>query len=428
MTYELKRRDFLKLAAAPAALGLLNLAGCNGGSGGPALPAGTDVHAIVDEILKASKVPALSGALINSGTIKTATLGIREIGKNDKVTDRDLFTIGSIQKSVTGTLAGRLVEKGRIRYDTTIVELFPEFASIMNAQYRTVTLEQLLNHRAGLIPHQSDDDRAIIGGYPYSGTLREQRVKYARNVLKLAPSGALGDFLYSNAGFIIAGAMMERATNTDYFTLLQREVFAPLGSRVYQGSPRDNGPNQPRGHVEIATAPFAQGFTLDGLDHLFEPTGDECISTPEFARYAQMHLRGLLGQKTIVSAATMTKLHTPIPVPIPSLPDFRIGYSFGWAERTYKGVRTIMHDGSDGTFFSQLIIQPTRNLASYAVTNIGPGVNGESDQWFSYKAVTDVATRLLDLPNFIWDEAFNGATPSNSKYGKNSRKSLFRLR
>ena len=66
-------------------------------------------------------------------------------GDPTPMTTNDVFHIGSCTKSMTATLAAMLIDEGKLRWDTTIADIFPELKGRMDKQYETVTVEQLLH-------------------------------------------------------------------------------------------------------------------------------------------------------------------------------------------------------------------------------------------------------------------------------------------
>src|SRR5204862_253058 len=99
-------------------------------------------------------------------------------------------------KAMTATLAAMLVAERKLRWDQTLGELFPERAAKMDAGYRSVTLEMLLTHRAGM-PHDSHDYGAK------NDAVSVQRLKYLDATINEPPASEPGKFVYSNAGYII---------------------------------------------------------------------------------------------------------------------------------------------------------------------------------------------------------------------------------
>ena len=115
----------------------------------PQLNSPNDIAAICKE----HKVPALAVVVTKDGQIcDRAAAGVRKWGDPTPITTNDVFHIGSCTKSMTATLAAMFIEQGKLRWDTTIAEMFPELKGKMDKRYETVTVEQLLHHRGG-VPH-----------------------------------------------------------------------------------------------------------------------------------------------------------------------------------------------------------------------------------------------------------------------------------
>ena len=120
-----------------------------------ALRADSPTNSAADQPLEAIRkkydLPALALIVVKDGKIcERDAVGLRKIGETTPVTTNDIFHIGSCTKPMTATLAGILIEDGKLRWNTTIAEVFPELKGKMDKQYETVTLEQLLQHRGGV--------------------------------------------------------------------------------------------------------------------------------------------------------------------------------------------------------------------------------------------------------------------------------------
>lgn len=83
----------------------------------------------------------------------------------------DVWLIGSDGKPMTATLIAKLVDRGKLSWTTQLSEMLPMLAKDMRAEYRTVTLLELLSHRAGL-PHDVSDMPSSIPSSPTSGLHR----------------------------------------------------------------------------------------------------------------------------------------------------------------------------------------------------------------------------------------------------------------
>src|SRR5262249_44376275 len=111
----------------------------------PAPAAGPDGARNLNETLEAIrrkfKLPALVAAVIQKGKIAgLGAVGVRRAGHAERVTLEDRFHIGSCTKSMTATLCAILIEQGKLRWDTTIAESFPDLADKIRPEYRSVTL------------------------------------------------------------------------------------------------------------------------------------------------------------------------------------------------------------------------------------------------------------------------------------------------
>ncbi len=154
-------------------------------------------------------------------------MGIRKWGDPTPVTTNDVFHIGSCTKSMTATLTAILIDEGKLRWDTTIAGVFPELKGRMAKQYEAVTVEQLLHHRGGAPgePPAAAWKRA----WEEHGTPTQQRREFIEAVLSQPPETAPGTkMIYSNQGYAIVGAMLEKITGTNFEALMAEKLFKPL--------------------------------------------------------------------------------------------------------------------------------------------------------------------------------------------------------
>ena len=107
-------------------------------------------------------LPAIAAAVVKEGkTISAGAVGTRRVGSNMPVTLNDRFHLGSDTKAMTALLASMMVEEGKLRWNSTVAEVFPELAEKMDLRLRSVTLEQLLSHTSGI----PSDNETIFNAY-----------------------------------------------------------------------------------------------------------------------------------------------------------------------------------------------------------------------------------------------------------------------
>ena len=111
----------------------------------------------------------MAAAVVSNGAIALGVAGVRTRGKPDKIAADDRFHIGSDTKAMTGMLCGILVDEGKLKWDQTLGNTFPELKKSMNPQYQAVTLEQLLTHRGGA-PGELEKDDLWGKLWQYKGT------------------------------------------------------------------------------------------------------------------------------------------------------------------------------------------------------------------------------------------------------------------
>jgi CubicO group peptidase (beta-lactamase class C family) len=117
---------------------------------GPAHAAGS-LNETLRPYLRRYGLPALAAATVERGRVLAAgAVGTRRAGAAIPVGVGDRFHIGSDTKAMTALVAAMLVEEGKLRWASTVGEVFPELAATMDAGLRGVTLEQLLSHTSGL--------------------------------------------------------------------------------------------------------------------------------------------------------------------------------------------------------------------------------------------------------------------------------------
>jgi CubicO group peptidase (beta-lactamase class C family) len=123
---------------------------------------GASLDPILQPYLARYDLPALAAAVVKNGEIiASGAVGTRRAGTNSPVTIEDRFHIGSDTKAMTALIAAMLVEGGKIRWTSTVGDVFPELAATMDPAVRGVTLEQLLSHTSG-IPSDTEADEKLI--------------------------------------------------------------------------------------------------------------------------------------------------------------------------------------------------------------------------------------------------------------------------
>jgi CubicO group peptidase (beta-lactamase class C family) len=336
---------------------------------GPSAP--EDLNSQLDSIRQKYDLPALAGAIVTSkGLSAVGAVGVRKYGADTPVTVSDQFHLGSDTKAMSATMLATLVEEGKLSWNTTLEQVFPDLVPKMNPAYRKVTLEQLLSHRAGFSDASWPKGKDLGDMYKLPGTPREQRTAYVTMVLSEPPdSEPGGKFLYSNRSYAVAGAMAEKVADDSWENLMQKQVFQPLGMQSCgfgaMGTPgKIDQPWQHtlvgKSHNAIEPGPQADNPPVIG------PAGTVHCSIVDWGKFVTAHLRGEAGQPGILKPETFKRLHTS---------SFGGDYAFGWMviDRPWAGGRALTHAGSNTMNFAIVWMAPAKDFAVLVMTNQAGG-------------------------------------------------------
>jgi D-alanyl-D-alanine carboxypeptidase len=332
----------------------------------PPSPAVRDVGAALEAIRAPANIPALTGATWRNGeVIARGVSGVRKLGDATRAGVDDEWHLGSDTKAMTATLIGIYVDRRRLRFEDTLDKLFA--GEKLDPGYAKVTLLQLLQHRGGAPGDMPPD---IWQRMWQDGNSPTARLTAVRALLSRPPAQAPGTFVYANAGYMIAGAALERLTGKTWEALMREELFRPLGmSSCGFGAPGHARPNkidQPWGHSASpagALVPVSPADPASDNPPSLGPAGTVHCSLADWGKFFAVHLAGARGEKTpLVTTATIKLLQTP-----PAGGD----YACGWlvTSRPWAGGTTLTHSGSNTMWFATVWLAPAKNFAVAAASN-----------------------------------------------------------
>lgn len=305
------------------------------------------------------KFPALAAAVVVNGRITAAgATGVRKWGDTNRVTLEDKFHIGSITKSATALLAVMLRDK--IGLDTKVAQVFPDWE--LPRETEEMTLRMLLQNRAGLA--EQPDRKTWNRAFMRSGPAQKQRTDYLREVLREPLAAAPGEkMIYSNAGFALAGAMIEARAGQSWEDLVRERIFGPLKLQSAGFGPAwsEDQVDQPWGHQFEGGSP-KPSHPMDNPVAI-APAGLIHMSVLDLARYAAFHVAVSRGE-IAEFAGSAGELYT---APKES------NYAMGWLvlDRKWARGRTLTHAGSNTLFYAVVWLAPERNCAFVVCTNVG---------------------------------------------------------
>jgi len=314
----------------------------------------------LETIRRQYKIPALCAAVLTSeGPLAVEAVGFRKSGLPEKVTPRDLWHLGSNTKAMTATLVGRLVEQRKLKWTSTPAEIFPELLETMHPDMKTVTVEQLLCHRAGL---EANYAWPLIAK---TGTVSQQRYAVVQRAATEKPKYAVGaEMHYSNLGYVIVGAMAEKVTGRSWEELMREQIFQTLRMTTagFGGMGTEGRTDQPWGHLESGL-PACNGPACDNPPVL-GPAGTVHCSIEDWGRFVCDQLKGAMGKPALLRPETYAKIQTP---------PFEGEYALGWivTHRDWAGGTAFNHAGCNTMNYANVWIAPEKDFAILICTNQG---------------------------------------------------------
>ena len=386
-----------------AALALiLTLTAC-----GQSPPPRQDLNDTLQPIRDMHGLPALAAVVISNGNIiAEGAVGVRKYGDTTPVTLDDQWLLSSCTKAMTATMIAMLVEQGKVSWTSTLAEVYPEIAGEMLPKYKDINLLELLSHHAGMVgwtdPVPSVLTTADWGSF--NEPITQLRYKYTKLILCQSPGpevDALPEpgttFLYSNIGFVIAGAVAERVTGKSWEELMTTLLFQPLGMTTAGFGPpgKDSQVEQPWYHLyytgdanqfpqyvqdmtggeETASKyllnvysgdkiiPIPPDFGTSTTPNIEAPAGSTHMSLRDWAKFVNMHLEGEKGGSNLLKPETFKVLHTP-----PFGGDYALGW-YSFSSTDPEGAY-LWHYGTHKVNRTEVWLSQSADFAVLVATNI----------------------------------------------------------
>jgi D-alanyl-D-alanine carboxypeptidase len=329
----------------------------------------------VGDFFHQHKLVGLCAAVVRGQRdIDVAAAGVRRSGFDDRVTTADQWHLGSNTKTFTAFLCARMIERGQIEWSTPLAQVLSELTADAPREVRRVTLIDLLSHRSGI------RDRGLLSWMRQARrdprSSMEQRLTLAKELISHArwsPSPQKGR--YSNFGYCLVAAMLERVSGASWEDMMRAEVFLPLGlSSAGFGSPGADGSAQPWGHSSGLFRPAPKDPVVGTSDFpsAVGPAGLIHMDLGDWARFARIFFQD--SSDETLSADSVARLTTPVSV----LKELRTGFhsspfALGWRviRPGWGNGDVLAHSGSNDYFFASILVAPRRNLAFLIATNTG---------------------------------------------------------
>jgi CubicO group peptidase (beta-lactamase class C family) len=306
------------------------------------------------------------------------------------------LNVASIGKSLTGVAIGQLVDAGKLSYDDTVGKWLPDYPD--KDVREKATIRELLAHTSGLGPIDYWQKPEWAAARP--------RLRSVADYMKLVvgtPIGAEeGKFLYSNSGYVLLGAIIEKVTGQSFYDYVEARIFKPAGmTRSFYHEMDQEDPK--------VAAPLTNLFTNSDGKEIYRlgrprnavydlgvkggPQGGAYVTAADLLRFEKALYEGkLVSQERLKEMMTP---HSPSGAGAAGLTG-EVREGLGIEVITQNGHRLFGHTGGDLGIASFVYRYPELGYTTIALTNRDPRAT---------RILTNVSRSLLTR------QSVNGAVP-----------------
>lgn len=316
--------------------------------------------------LFASILPSTPGAAVevirNGQIVFQHGYGVTDLRTPHPIDEHTNFRLASLTKQFTAMAIMLLVHDGKLRYDESLTEVFPDFP----AYGKTVTIREILNHTSGLLDYED------LMGKQYGSTPDDQIPQISdAGVLALMEKASTTQFppsskwQYSNSGYCVLAMVIEKISGKSYGEFLKERIFVPLkmsNTLAYEKG-KNEIPNRAYGHTPDGTT-----FRETDQSSTSATLGDGGVYT-SLADLAKWD--AALAGHTLLSEAEMRPALTPVhPSASPAQENgHAVSYGFGWFLESYHDQQRMWHYGETIGFRTSIQRFPKDHLTVIVLCN-----------------------------------------------------------
>jgi D-alanyl-D-alanine carboxypeptidase len=261
------------------------------------------LQGVLDDFVREQRLPGAVLGVNAPRLDQVAATGVLDRKTGIRVTPQSRFYIASVGKMMTATAILQLVEEGRIRLDQRVSEILSPAGSLARLpNWKSVTVEQLLNHTSGMPDYFDDDYEKAAAKDPRMLVDVERALSPQLGEEPNARPGV--EHEYSNTNYALLGLVLERVDHLNLAAVLARRIFVPAGMTATTVGADPSQPGVASGHGAEG-APSAR----DNLIAYGSKLGDGPVTTT--AGSLGRFLTALLRDKKLLRPATLQLMITP---------------------------------------------------------------------------------------------------------------------
>lgn len=342
------------------------------------------------------QIPGVAVLIVKDGKVVLEKgFGVKELGKDELVDENTLFMIGSNTKAFTGTALAVLEHDEKLKLDDKVIKYLPDFKMRDEWVTKELNLQDIVSHRMGFETFQGDfmywtsdlNADEVIEKFGMITPKYNFRTKYG----------------YTNAGYAIAGKVIERVSGLTWGDFLKEKVFKPL--KMDRTIPLSEDFVKAE---NIATPhTFVEGkmtlLPFQNIDNL-APCGSIGSSVNDLSNWviAQLDSGKYDGVNVIPFSAiqkTRQLLSIERRVRHPYNKTHYTLYGMGWEFQDYEGKEIVSHTGGVNGFVTSVTLIPEENLGVVVLTNTDQNALFVSLKW-------EILDSYFGLPYRNYDSTF----------------------
>jgi len=272
------------------------------------------------------------------------------------------FALGSMNKMLTSVAIAQLAQAGKLKYTDTIAQLLPDYPNKDVAG--KVTVHQLLTHTSGLGdvfgPEFQEKKDSIH-------TVREWFPLFVDKPLRFEPGKG---WSYSNAGFVVLGAIIEKVSGQDYYAYIREHIYKPAGMADSDSYAKtDKVANMAEGYTSAGAPGGSRRNNVDTRPFRGFPAGGGYSTVYDLLKFSEA-----LRQHKLLNVEYTGLIITGKVDPRPGVPR---RYAYGFEDNRSDGFRTVGHGGGAPGMNGMLEIYWETPYTVAVLSNFDPPAAGD---------------------------------------------------
>lgn len=332
---------------------------------------GKKIDRLTERVMQEFNVPGIAVAVVKDGRVVHMNgYGVRSIATGRKTDEHTLFAIASNTKAFTSAALGILIDEGKLRWDTRVTDIIPEFRLYNSYVTEDFIIKDLLTHRSGMGLGAGD-----LMGWPDSADFSTAEIIHnLRYLNQTSPFRMKYD--YDNMLYIVAGEVVARVSGQSWEDFVESRIMKPLGMT---GSAASFKRIKDRTNIIDAHAPVEGRLQVvpkqEAKRH--NSVGGIYSNVSDMSKWVMMQLNGgICGNDTtlrIFSEATHREMWTPQTIkPVSEEGPYRshfAAYGLGWNLADINGYLQVSHTGGHSGIVTQVTMIPELRLGIIVLTN-----------------------------------------------------------